>query len=143
MGLTQQHAQAWKFIKSQIVRVVDPVLRNTMLAECRQRALNEWGFDPDNGRLATDADVVLSDWEKGFIDDIQKTASFELDVRKDQRETTLREARGRMRLFIEDGGTLADIPDDVRTPYIERLFYEVLFAYGDELMEVCDAVTNR
>lgn len=143
MGLTEQHAQAWKFLRLQVSRVQDPILRNSLAAELRLRALNEWGFNPDNGQLATADDVVLSDWEQSFVDDIQKAAQYELDVRQDKREATLREARGRMRLFIENGGTLADIPESVRTPYIEWLFYDVLLAYGDELMEAYDDASNR
>ena len=41
------------------------------------------------------------------------------------------------------GGTLADIPDDICTPEIRELFYETLFAYGDELMEAYDAVSDK
>lgn len=143
MGLTGQHAQAWKFLRLQVSKVQDPILRNSMMADIRLRALNEWGFDPDSGRLATDDDVVLSDWEKDFVADIQSTAQYELDVRGEKRDAVLREARGRMRLFIENGGTLADIPADVRTPFIQQLFYDALLAYDDELMEAYDDVSNR
>ena len=143
MGLTHQHAQAWKFLKAQVSKVQDPDLRMAMMAEFRKRALNEWGFNPDTGRLATDDDVILSEWEQDFVSDIQKTIQFELDVRKEKREKERREVRGAMKLFIENGGTLADIPDDICTPEIRELFYETLFAYGDELMEAYDDVANR
>lgn len=143
MGLTQQHTQAWKFIKSQVAKVQDPDLRMAMMAEFRKRALNEWGFNPENGKLATNDDVMLTDWEKGFAGDIQKTVSFELDVREPKRKAELHEAQCRMRLFVENGGCLMDIPEEIRTPFITDLFYETVHWYGDQLMEAYDAVSDK
>lgn len=143
MGLTQQHAQAWKFLKAQAAKVTDPDLRMSMMAEFRKRALNEWGFNPDNGKLATEDDAQLSNWEQGFVADIAQTNQYELDVRADKRGAELHEARSRMRHFVEHGGCLMDIPENIRTPFIEQLFYEALVWYGDQLMEACDAVSNR
>lgn len=143
MGLSEQHAQAWKFLQTQVSNVQDPILRNSMTAELRKRALNEWGFDPNTGRLASDDDVILDDWQQAFVADMKKTAQYELDVREEQRNRTIHETRSRMKLFVENGGTLSDIPDDIRTPYIEKLFYDTLYAYGDELMELANAVTNQ
>ena len=143
MGITQQHAQAWKFLQTQTSKVQDPILRNTMMAEFRKRALSEWGFDPTTGHLASDNDAVLDDWQQKFVADVQKTTQYELDVRKEQRNKTEHEAQSRMKAFVAGGGTLADIPEDIRAPYIEKLFYDTLYAYGDELMELANAVTNR
>lgn len=143
MGLTQQHAQAWKFIKSQVSKVKDLDLKMATMAEFRKRALNEWGFNPDDGKLATDDDVILNDWERDFVADIHKSNQFDLDVRPDKREAEIHEARSRMRHFVEHGGCLMDIPEHLRTPFIEQLFYEALDWYGDQLMEACDAVSNR
>lgn len=143
MGLTQQHTQAWKFLKAQAAKVADPDLRMSMMAEFRKRALNEWGFNPDNGQLAADDEFMLSAWEQSFLADIQKTTQYELDVRADKRESELHEARSRMRHFVEHGGCLKDIPENIRTPFVEQLFYEALFWYGDQLMEACNATSNR
>ena len=142
MGLTQQHAQAWKFIKSQVAKVHDPDLRMAMMAELRKRALNDWGFNPENGKLATNDDAVLDGWEKDFAGCIQKTVSFELDVRKPQREAELHEARCRMRHFVENGGELMEIPEEIRTPFITQLYYEAVQWYGDQLVEARNATTN-
>lgn len=143
MGLTEQRAQAWKFLKSQVAKVQDPDLRMAMMAEFRKRALNEWGFNPDNGKLATTENVILTDWEREFVADIQKTIQFELDVRKEKREKERREMIADMRKFVQDGGRLMDIPDDIRTPDITAMYFDAVRWYGDQLVEAYDAVSNQ
>ena len=143
MGLTEQRASAWKFLKSQVAKVQDPDLRMAMMAEFRKRALNEWGFNPDNGKLATTDNVILSDWEREFVADIQKTIQFELDVRKEKRESERHEMIADMRKFVQDGGRLMDIPDDIRTPDITAMYFDAVRWYGDQLMEAYDAVSDR
>lgn len=143
MGLTEQRASAWKFLKSQVATVQDPDLRMVMMAEFRKQALNEWGFNPDNGKLATTENVILSDWEREFVADIQKTIQFELDVRKEKRESERHEMIADMRKFVQDGGQLMDIPDDIRTPDITAMYFDAVRWYGDQLMEAYDAVSNR
>ena len=143
MGLTEQRASAWKFLKSQVAKVQDPDLRMSMMAEFRKRALNEWGFNPDNGKLATTENVILSDWEREFVADIQKTTQFELDIRKEKRESERRAIIANMRKFVQDGGQLMDIPDDIRTPDITAMYFDAVRWYGDQLMEAYDAVSDR
>lgn len=143
MGLTEQRASAWKFLKSQVATVQDPDLRMAMMAEFRKRALNEWGFNPDNGKLATTENVILSDWEREFVADIQKTTQFELDIRKEKRTTETQKAIANMRKFVQDGGQLMDIPDDVRTADITAMYFDALRWYGDQLVEAYDAVSDQ
>lgn len=141
--MIQQQVQAWKWLKQQVSKVGDPMLRNAMMVEFRQRALREWGYCPDDGSVAKDSDVVLDDWERDFATGIKGAADFGVDPRKGKREAEIHEARSRMRHFVEHGGCLMDIPEHLRTPFIEQLFYEALDWYGDQLMEACDAVSNR
>ena len=141
--MIQEQVQAWKWLKQQVAKVPDPTLRNAMMVEFRQRALRDWGYCPEDGSIAKKDDIVLNDWERGFLADIKAVVEFGVDPRKEKREKERREARGAMKLFIENGGTLADIPDDICTPEIRELFYETLFAYGDELIEAYDDVANR
>ncbi len=143
MGLTEQRASAWKFLKSQVAKVQDPDLRMAMMAEFRKRALNEWGFNPDNGKLATTENVILSDWEREFVADIQKTTQFELDIRKEKRESERRAIIANMRKFVQDGGQLMDIPDDVRTDDITAMYFDAVRWYGGRLVEAYDAVSDR
>lgn len=136
--MTQNYAQAWKFLKEQTARVRDPILRNVMIAEFRKRALNEWGFDPETTNISTDSDVSLTDWEQDFMQDIQDTISYGFDTREEKRKKTLDEACACMRQFVNDGHTLSDIPEELRTPFITDLYLKCLYRQGDVLLQAAD-----
>lgn len=136
--MTQNYAQAWKFLKEQTARVRDPILRNVMIAEFRKRALNEWGFDPETTNISTDSDVSLTDWEQDFVQDIQDTISYGFDTREEKREKTLDETCACMQQFVNDGHTLSDIPEELRTPFITDLYLKCLYKQGDVLLQAAD-----
>ena len=129
----QNYAQAWKFLKEQTSKVQDPILRNTMMAEFKKRALREWGFNPEDGALYQGDESDLDPWEKEFVNDINDTVTYGIDTREDKRKETEKQARASMRQMIRNGETIADIPEDIRTPHIEKLFLEELHNYGKEL----------
>lgn len=128
MGLTpSQQAQAWKQLKSMVAKVEDPTLRNTMMAEFRNRAINEWGYCPDNKYSIAKKDTVeLDDWEKELLKDIQKSELFELDTRAKKREAERKELEKNMYFFVKDGGSLADIPSEIRTDTVVDAYLRVL-----------------
>lgn len=137
MGLTPlQQASSWKWLKEQVEKIPDPTLRNTIMAEFRKRALREWGYCPDDRRgVAKNESVELDEWEQQFVDDIKKSIMFDLDVREQKREKEIKEAKARMCDFIEHGGMLEDIPEDIRTPFITNLYYESLSQVGSWIIE--------
>lgn len=141
--MIQQQVQAWKFLKQQVAKVKDPMLRRAMMTEFRQRALRDWGYCPEDGSVAQKSDVVLNNWEQDFFKGVKGAADFGVDPRKEKREAELHEARCRMRQFVENGGCLMDIPEEIRTPFITDLFYEAVHWYGDQLMEAYDAVSDK
>ena len=131
----QQQTKAWKFLKDYISKVQDPTLRNVMMAEFRKCAIRDWGFNPDDRyAVAKEPTIELDDWEKEFIADINDHKMFKVDTRAEKRKQTDKEAHARMLQFIEQGGNLLDIPDDIRTDTVEKLYYECLMEYGDILM---------
>lgn len=136
--MTQNYAQAWKFLKEQTARVRDPILRNVMIAEFRKRALNEWGFDPETTNISTDSDVSLTDWEQDFVQDIQDTISYGFDTREEKRKKILDETCACMQQFVNDGHTLSDIPEELRTPFITDLYLKCLYRQGDVLLQAAD-----
>lgn len=141
--MTQNYAQAWKFLKEQTAKIQDPILRNSMMAEFRKRALNEWGFDPESGDLPTINDIKTDEWEKDFLEDLQIAQKFNIDTREEKRKKTLDETRACMQHFISHGGRLSDIPDDILTPDIRELYYRELFRNGDDLARVADDLTEN
>lgn len=141
--MTQNYVQSWKFLKEQTANVRDPLLRNAMMAEFRKRALNEWGFDPESGDLPTIDDVKKDDWEEEFVEDIAVAEKFNIDTREDKRKETEKQARASMRQMIRNGETLDDIPEDIRTPHIEKLFLGEMLNYADELIKCADDLIDK
>lgn len=133
------YTQSWKFLKDCLSKVQDPVLRNVMMAEFRKRAKQDWGFNPDSKYgVAKNESVQLYDWEKEFVSDIEKAIIYEIDTREEKRKKERKEAHARMMQFIETGGTLADIPEDIRTDTITRLYHDCMQEYGDNLLAEAD-----
>lgn len=129
------YTQIWKFLKDCVSKIQDPTLRNVMMAEFRKRAKQDWGFNPDSKYgVAKNESVELDDWEKEFVSDIEKAIKYEIDTREEKRKKTAKEAKARMMQFIESGGTLADIPDDVRSDTVDKLYHDCLMEYGDNLL---------
>lgn len=137
----QQQTKAWKFLKDCVSKVQDPTLRNVMMAEFRKRAVRDWGFNPDDRyAVAKEPTIELDDWEKEFVADIEKAKKYEIDTRAEKRKQTDKEAHARMLQFIEQGGCLLDIPDDIRTDTIEKLYYDCLLEHGDNLLAEADRI---
>lgn len=137
----QEQTKAWKFLKDCISKVVDPTLRNVMMAEFRKRAKQDWGFNPDSKYgVAKNESVQLDDWEKEFVADIEKANKYEIDTREEKRKKTMKEAKARVMQFIDTGGTLADIPDDVRSDTVDKLYHDCLMEYGDNLLAEADRI---
>ena len=134
------YTQSWKFLKDCVSKIQDPTLRNVMMAEFRKRAVRDWGFNPDSQYgVAKNESVQLDDWDQEFISDIEKATKYEIDTRENKRKQTEQESHARMMAFIERGGTLSDIPDNIRTDTIERLYQDCLIEYGNKLtLEIQD-----
>lgn len=133
------YTQIWKFLKDCVSKIQDPTLRNVMMAEFRKRAKQDWGFNPDSKYgVAKNESVELDDWEKEFVSDIEKANKYEIDTREEKRKKTMKEAHARIMQFIETGGTLADIPDDVRSDTVDKLYHDCLMEYGDNLLAEAD-----
>ena len=131
MGLTpSQQAQAWKQLKGMVAKVEDPTLRNTMMAEFRKRAIRDWGYCPDDKYSIAKKDTVeLDDWEQELLQDIQKAQLFELDlgyIRKEKRAAEEKELQKNMYFFVRDGGSLVDIPEEIRTNTVVDAYLGVL-----------------
>lgn len=135
------YTQNWKFLKNCITKVKDQTLRNVMMAEFRRRAIRDWGFNPDNKYgIAKNESVELDDLEKEFVSDIEKSNKYEVDTREHKRKQTAKEAHARMMDFIESGGQLSDIPDDICTDTIAQLYRDCLLEYGNNIMTDADVL---
>ena len=139
-----ERVKAWKWLKSQLELIRDKDLKNAMLAEFRKRAERDWHYNPDTGFIKKQTnEIQLDDWEKEFVEDIRKSLVYEIDTRVEKRRKTQKEAKARMKDFILKGGNLCEIPEDIRTETVKKLYYDCLFEYGDEIMESADKFIKK
>lgn len=136
----QQQVQAWKFLMEQANQIQDPLLRRGMIADFRERALREWGWDPLGITFPSSTEPELDTWSKEFMEDLRISNEYGVDVRAEKHDSELDEARANMRKYVQDGGTLAGIPDNIRTPDIIELYNECKKEEFNDLMAQVDNV---
>lgn len=123
----------WKKIKESLDLVKDPILKECMMAEYQHRAIEEWGFCPDKEiKERKDDKPILSPEQQAFYDKIQM--SLEYGCFK-QDEQVSKEAKARMKQFIESGGSFKDLPDDLQNKFIKKLYLEAFTELIDEGLE--------
>lgn len=126
----------WKWLKEQISKIKDPILHNAIMAEFNKRAIHEWGFCPDNTVYKSSEQIpVLDNYEQNLLERIKAGKEYGF-FQKD--ESIPKEAHARMMQFIETGGILADIPEDICTDTIIRLYHDCMQEYGDNLLAEAD-----
>ena len=138
---TLDQVKAWNNLNTELNKIPDRNLRIAMREDLRRRALKDWGWVPGE-TIATTAEPELDDWEKEFLMDIKDTIEFGVDARKDKEDETVA-ARAAMLFFVRTGGELNQIPQDIRSPYIEQLYYEMLRGIGRESLEQADIVIGN
>ena len=131
--------RAWNALKNEISKIYDCKTRVVYYKALLAHACAEWGFNPEKpGQPIQNELVELDDWEKEFVEDINDTIVFGIDVRKDKREKEQKETHVRMLHFVEHGGKLSDIPDDIRTDTIKKLYYKCVLEHGDNIIAEAD-----
>lgn len=131
--------RAWHALKDQIGKIYDYKTRSVYYKAFLARACSQWGFNPEKpGQPIQNEPVELDDWEKEFVEDINDIIIFGIDVRKDKHEKEKKEAHARMLQFVEQDGKLSDIPDDIRTDTIIKLYYDCWFEHVDNIIAETD-----
>ena len=127
----------WNTIKDKIKVIYDIKTRQIYYRAMLARAINEWGFNPENPSAKVDSVIELDDWEKDFVADIHDSIVFGIDVRKEARAREKQEALANMRGYIRKGGSLVELPDFAHDLYFEALHIEIenLCAGADYLIK--------
>lgn len=116
-------ATRWKKITEYTNRIKDPVLKESILAEYQQRAIQEWGFCPDKSNYKPQK-IELDPWQEQFLKKIKAGMEYGVFIKDEQ---TFKEARIRMADFIEKGGKFTDLPEDLQNIHIAKLYMDVMF----------------
>lgn len=131
-----QNIRAWNTLKEYISKIHDDKTRKIYYTALLSKATEEYGFNPQTAKVSkTDNSVVLDAWEKEFVEDIHKTQMYQLDVRAEKRKKEHKEALARAKLFIQQGGSYSDLPDDLKNEHTAKLWLEAMDMLLDEINE--------
>ena len=130
--------KTWEHLKTEISKIYDTKTRSLYYRAFLSRCIDEWGFNPENPTSTQKNTVIFDDWEQDFVQDIQDTISYGFDTREEKRKKTLDETCACMQQFVNDGHTLSDIPEELRTPFITDLYLKCLHKQGDVLLQAAD-----
>lgn len=135
--------RAWKELMKMVANIQDPLLKRGMITEFREKALRDWGWDPTTGNLAPTDNAPLTEWEKQFLEDARLSADYGVNVRAEKQGIERKETVANMQAYVRDGGTLDGIPDNIRTPDIEKLYWDCKDYEHEQMMAQCDNIIAR
>ncbi len=134
--IEMEKIRLWEHLKKDFIsKIKDDKTKKLYYKTLLLKAIQEFGFNPEKCIMPKNNQIQLDDWEKEFVEDIKKAQIYEIDTRVEKRKQTEKEAVARMRDFISKGGSLKDIPEDIRTETIEKLYYNCLLEYGDKIIK--------
>lgn len=115
-------ATRWKKILEHTKSIKDPILRESILAEYQQRAIQEWGFCPDS-HIYKQKNIEFEPWQEAFLKKIKSCLEYDVFFKD---EAVEKEARARMRDFVCKGGSFTDLPIGLQTQDLHILYIDVL-----------------
>lgn len=123
-----EQLKAWKWLQGQLQAIPDPSVRKLYHDTFILKAIQDWGFNPEHpDKIVADVKnkTILDDFEKRLDNRIKVWLEYGIDVDKNSEQQ--KEARANMYEFIKGGGTLTDLPEELRkSEYITDLYFSTL-----------------
>lgn len=134
-----QASSAWKFLQDQCNKIQDPILRNSYLATFKQKAIEEWGFCPDNTGIKPKEYTAddLPPLERFMYDKLQSALEYGVWERDEALE---QENLRAMKNLIDKGWTYWDLPPEQQNDTTYELYSKALELWTDELVEAYKTV---
>ena len=132
----QDKAIAWKKIEALCNKIIDPVLKNSILGELSARAEQEWGYCPAEKKV--DNKPKLEDWEQSLLNYIEVSKQYGVLILQDREysEQIHRENKRWMLDFVRKGGEYNNLPQEVQNDYSLEIYTDALMEYGKEIDEL-------
>ena len=135
-------AQSWKYIVESCNRIQDPTLRRSYLAVLKQRAIEEWGYCPDDTGIRAkeySADD-LPPLERFMYDKLQAAKDYGVWERDEELE---KENLAFMKNWIDQGYTFWDLPPEQQNDTTRELYFKALKKWTDEQKIAIKTLDNR
>lgn len=136
----KEKLQAWKQIMAFVKNIHDPDAKKLYHDTLLLRAINEWGFNPENVGAETQQQVHLTESDKEILEAIHAANTFGVNILADKKEETDRKTYYEMFCYVRDGGKLEDIPKHIRCDEIDRMYHQAQDAIHKDMMASADNV---
>ena len=128
----------WEHLKTNFIsKILDDKTKKLYYKTFLIKATQEFGFNPERCIIAKNK-IELDDWEKEFVEDINKAKIYEVDTRKEKREQTNKEAFSRMVQFIDSGGIYSELPDYLQNDHTKKLYLKALNYWLDKNLKILE-----
>lgn len=132
--------RAWKKVMSFIKNIYDKDTYKQYHDALLLRAIDEWGFNPENVGAEVQQQVHLTESDKEILEAIHAANTFGVNILADKKEDTDRKTYYEMFCYVRDGGKLEDIPKHIRCDEIDRMYHQAQDAIHKDMIESADNV---
>ena len=123
-------AKRWKYIKGQVNNIPDPLLRDAIMADYKNRAIAEWGYCPDNTQYKSIKQIPeLDAYEENLLKRIKMAKEYGYFERDEKIE---KEFKARMKEFITKGGKWNDLPKDLQNEFVLKSYLGTIYEQIEE-----------
>lgn len=133
----------WKWLKSQVDKIQDPLLRNAFMADFQNRAIREWGYCPENKKFVAEPveiEPVLTPAQQEFLDKVRVAIEYGVYNKDEKLE---RETFARMKMFIDEGHTFYDLPEELQTKGMRELYDRAFDGWLADIDEVIKSIKKE
>lgn len=108
--------KCWNELKTYLNKITDVKTKKLYYDSLLLKAIDEWGFNPDKlTKVKKTESVELNDYEKNILKRIEACKEYGIDIQPlEEKQKLDKEFRLSMWEFVRGGGSLDDLPDNLR-----------------------------
>ena len=126
----QEATRRWKTLRATLNSIKDPILRESFLAEYKERAEKEWGFCPDKSVKSKEYTAdMLPPLESLIYAKIQSCKDYGVWEKDEELD---RLTFNKMKLFVESGYSYSDLPEHLQCKLMFNLYLDALNSCVDD-----------
>ena len=133
LGLLKQ----WKAINDLVIKITDSKARKYYHDALLLRAINEWGFNPENVGKAVNVVPELTESDKEILNAIKAAIEYKVDI------LPRTDVFGTMLQFVRCGGEYGDIPKNIQCDALRTAYQKAKDRIHADMLLAADYVINK
>ena len=127
----------WKAINDLVIKITDSKARKYYHDALLLRAINEWGFNPENVGKAVNVVPELTESDKEILNAINAAIEYKVDV------LPRTDVFGTMLQFVRCGGEYEDIPKNIQCDALRAAYQKAKDRIHADMLLAADYVINK